>query len=726
MKKSIVTAFALITMFNFSLKAEEGPKNSNDTLAVRHLNLSEVSVNASRVNAKMKDLPQKVDVITKRVIESSPAANMADLLKANGSVDIQQYSGINAGIGIRGFAASTSSKYAVILINGKPAGTENIASIDLNNVERVEILKGPFSAQYGSDAMGGVVNIVTKESTGDFGGNVNFEFGSCETFKESINIGGSLSNKIDFDLSYAVHSQGKDYKVGDNNLYDEDYAKIILDKSTYGKRMENSQFQKQTLNARVGFDLSEDWRLNLNGSYFKGNDVETPGTFWHVYGMNSKDLERYTTGFDLTGKQGKHNFTFSPYYSKQKEKNFDIGNDGYGDTKYTYKNYGFQLNDAIQFDDHTLAVGIDNNSQKYESLNFTTTGSLESPFQPDYNNVATGLFSQFQMKFLDGKLNASIGARGDNIKFKTKANEFLANESSSEDYWVFTKNIGVKYEFLEGLSVHSSWGDAFLAPSAFQVAGVYQTAFGKTVGNADLDPEKSNTWDLGFAYNNFKKGINFDFTYFDTHHTDKIVTNRGIDPDGVPYSGDEYDSFENVDKADMNGIEIVASYDFGALSDYDYSLRVYLNYTHIIDATEEKKQSNGTFAKSEMTFVRDNNASFGIEFDNLKGFSARLNGRYIGHRYENNYMFMADYSNYPNVTRMPINFNGDKVRPSVINDDILRHPVYYVFDLSANYEINKHYSIGFSMANLLDENYSEKDGYNMPGRMFIAKFGYKF
>ncbi|MGQ1909907.1 TonB-dependent receptor [Marinifilum sp. RC60d5] len=717
MKKTIVTAFALLSIFSFKAKADENPENVNDTTTVKHLNLSEVEVNASRVNAKMKDLPQKVDVITKRIIESSPAANIADLLKGNSSVDIQQYSGINAGIGIRGFAASTSSKYAIILINGKPAGTENIASIDLNNVEKVEILKGPFSSQYGSDAMGGVVNIVTKESNGEIGGSVGLEYGSFQTSKANVSVGGSISESVDFDFSYAFHNQGKDYKVGDNNLYDEDYAKTILDATTYGERMENTKFQKHSLNARLGIKLAEDWKLNLNGSYYNGNDIETPGSFWHVYGMDSKDLKRYTLGFDVKGQAGIHNLTFSPYFSNQDETNKDLDNDAYGDTKYTYKNYGFQLNDAIQINDHTLAIGVDNNVQKYESLNYTTEGTLESPFQPDYNNIATGIYSQFQMKFLEGKLNASIGMRGDNVKFKTKANEFFGNNSSSEDYWVFTKNIGLKYNIVGGLSVHSSWGDAFLAPSAFQVAGEYETAFGKTVGKANLDPEKSNTWDLGFAFKNFKKGINFDFTYFDTHHTDKIV-NDYLD------NGDK--TFANADKADMNGFEVLASYDFGALSDYDYSLRIYLNYTHIIDATVESKQFDGSYLKDQMFYVRDNNASFGIEFDNLKGFSTRLNGRYVGHRYEDNYMYAADYSNWPNITRAPINYKGEEVRASLINEDVLRHPVYYIFDYSANYNINDNYSVGLTVTNLFDENYSEKDGYNMPGRAIIAKVAYKF
>ena len=229
--------------------------------------------------------------------------------------------------------------------------------------------------------------------------------------------------------------------------------------------------------------------------------------------------------------------------------------------------------------------------------------------------------------------------------------------------------------------------------------------------------KKSKTWDVGFAYKNFKKGINFDFTYFDTHHTDKIIND-------YPEIG--VTTFKNADKADMNGIELVASYDFGALTDYNYSLRVYLNYTHIIDATVETEQFDGSFLESKMKYVRDNNASFGVEFDNLKGFSTRLNGRYIGHRYEDNYMYAADYSNWPDVTKAPINFNGEDVRASLINEAVLRHPVYYVFDYSANYQFNERYSVGLTVSNLFDENYSEKDGFNMPGRAIMMKVGYRF
>ena len=714
MKRTFLTAFALLSFMNFAAQADDEPVV--DSTAVRHLNLNEVHINASRVNAKIKDLPQKIDVISQRVIAASPATDVAGLLKRSSSIDILQYPGVNAGIGIRGFSPSTSSKYAVILINGKPGGTENLASIDLNHVERVEILKGPFSAQYGSDAMGGVVNIVTKMSTGELSGSAAVAYGSFQSSKANVNLGGSLSELFDFDMAYAFHNQGKDYKVGDRNFYDKDYAKSILDQTTYGETMENSQFQKHNVDARLGIKLAEDWKINLKGNYFQGIDIENPGSFWHLYGMDTQDIERYSTGLDVLGKLGKHQISFSPFYSKENSKSFDVGNDGYGDFESIYKNYGFQLNDAIQIDKHTLAFGIDNRTDKYESKNYTNTGDIEAPYQPDYSNTTTGIFGQMQFLLLDGKLKASIGGRGDHIKFGLEADDLLGNASGSEKYWVFTKNVGLKYDLGKGISAHGSWGDAFLAPNAYQVAGFYQRGSSKTVGNPDLNPEKSQTFDFGMGYTNFAKGIDFDLTYFQTLHDDKIV--RGSLPNGDV-------TYINANESEMNGLELMASYDFGALSDYDYSLRLYLNYTHMIDATV-KYQVGEQQLEGNMRYVRDNTASFGVEYDNLNGFSTRLNGRYIGHRYEDNYMYMADYSNWPNVVKKPIVFNGSDVRADLVDEALLRHPVSYVFDYSASYTFKEKYTIALTVSNLFDENYTEKDGYNMPGRAFMAKFGYKF
>ncbi len=699
MKRTFLTAFALLSLFNTAVKADEIPNPTKDTTAVRHLNLSEVKINASRVNAKMKDLPQKVEVITARRIASTPAKDLGELLKKSTGLDIIQYPGIKSAIGMRGFSPSTSNKYNVILVDGKPVGTENIATLNLANVERVEILKGPFSSLYGSGAMAGVINIITKQSSGDLSGGASLSYGSFQTTQVNANIGGNLTDKLAFDFAYSRIQQNVDYKIGDHNFtFTSDEEKAILSEDTYGETMENTRFSKNNANLRFGYQIDNNWNVNLNAEYFLANDVESPGSFWHVNGMNKKDLQRYRLGFDVNGVVNNHNLFFAPYYSNEDNDYYDLNADKtyFNNSNSVLKVYGFQLQDKIIFDKHTLVVGLDSKTNKYENLGWNGEGVSAAPYNPDNYDRNLGVFAQMNMKFLNNDLNVSVGGRYDYIKFQIEANEMLNSIKSDENYSIANPNVGLKYKIVETLSVHSSYGTAFLAPSAYQVAGSY-SGYYNYVGKADLDPEKSRTIDFGFTFDNFKKGIRFDATYFDTHHDNMIVA---VWKD----KANKVKTYDNANQSDMNGLEIEASYDFGAISDYNYSLKFYANYTHLFDT---KIELDGDQIEYDLRYVREKSGNFGVELDNLKGFYARLNARYSGHRFEDNW-----YTWYPIRTN--------------VTDAVLKHPDFMIFDLSASYTFADNYTLGFSLANLLDENYTEKDGYNMPGRAVTAKFSYKF
>ncbi|MFA8433367.1 MAG: TonB-dependent receptor plug domain-containing protein [Marinifilaceae bacterium] len=712
MKKTIVTAFALLSMLNFTVKADDVPVI--DTTAVRHLNLNEVKVSASRVNAKMKDLPQKVEVITKRVIGSTPAVDMGDLLKKTSGVDIIQYPGVLSSISMRGFAPTTTNKYAVILINGVPSPTKNIGSIDLGNVERVEILKGPFSAQYGSSAMAGVINIVTKESLDQIGGNIDLQYGSFNTSKIGFNIGGEIVDKVDFDFSYGSYRQGKDYVIGKNDIFGHStIEKIILDPDSKGERMENSCFSRLNMDSRVGYKFNENWKINFKASYFLADGVETPGSFWHNYGMKKKDMERYNFGIDLSGNIGNHKLSFSPFYANDLSDSYSINSttkEFYVGSETIYKNYGFQMSDLITLGDHSLVIGADHKTDRYETMGWKSSGEVRNSYKPDYSNASSAVYTQAHVRLFEKKLNLSAGTRMDFSQLELDEYKPLNSKESKENYNVFTYNIGVKYNFIKALAAHASFGTAFLTPDAYQMAGAYDGYYGRTVGNPNLDPEYSNTLDFGFEYKNFAKGISFDATYFQTHHNDKIVT---------CYLDNGDSSFENADKSDMNGLEISASYDFGAISDYNYSLKVYGNYTHLFDATVEKKK-----VESAMLYVRENTGNFGVEFDNLKGFTTRLNARYIGHRYEQNWY--RKWNKSTSAYEAIVLEDGKKIRPELSNEAILRHPVSMIFDYSASYTFKEKYTFGLTVSNLLDENYTEKDGYNMPGRSVMGKIAVRF
>src|SRR5688500_5429446 len=136
--------------------------------------LGQVTVTGRRGESDSAETPQKIEIIDKASIERTVSHDLTDLLKKNAGVDVIQYSGALSGIGIRGFTPEFSgiNKRSLLLIDGRPAGATNLATITGNNVERVEVLKGSASALYGASAMGGVVNIITRNSTDKIGGNI--------------------------------------------------------------------------------------------------------------------------------------------------------------------------------------------------------------------------------------------------------------------------------------------------------------------------------------------------------------------------------------------------------------------------------------------------------------------------------------------------------------------------------------------------------------------------
>ena len=147
-RKFILTSLALT--FCMGMYAEQPVTIKTDSM--RRIDLEEVMIHATKTGALLKDLPNRVEVLTKRQIEASGINNLTDLLKNFVNVDVIEYPGYNSYFSIRGFKP-TEGKYTTVLIDGVPAGTTNMATLSLGDVEQVEVLKGPFSAMYGSDAM---------------------------------------------------------------------------------------------------------------------------------------------------------------------------------------------------------------------------------------------------------------------------------------------------------------------------------------------------------------------------------------------------------------------------------------------------------------------------------------------------------------------------------------------------------------------------------------------
>ncbi len=666
--------------------------------------IKEVTVQASRMDRKLKNLPQKVEIIPASLIRSIPSDNLAELLKRTTNLDIVQYPGLSASIGMRGFSPSALARsYTLLLINGKPAGTTNLATINLDNVEQIEIVKGSYSVLYGSDAMGGVVNIITKQGGEVPEGSVSIESGSFGYRKLSGRFSGSYHDKLSYGLGYSRLEQTKDYRIGQKNLLDiSATGERILDKASYGDVMDNSQYELNMTNAFVNYDISKQWKANAEAMHTYAYDVETAGNYWGTYGQSKKDVNRLNLYVTLEQNSKNNRFKFSPYYTNDQNPNYSNNTDaGFISFKSLVKEYGLQLQDNYKLGKFDLLLGSDLKTYDYHSNRFSAIGTPADPYKPDNKFSNMALFSQVAYSFKNLDINA--GVRFDRITYHIDKSPGLKAEEANANYNTLNPSVGAQYLFLKNFKAHASFGTAFSVPDAFKVAGKYTVSGKSYVGNPDLEPEKSKTTDFGLSYLSPENGLKVDVSYFQTLHNHKIVEEK------LP-SG-EY-SYTNANESKMEGIELMSSYNLGSLFAKAFDLEAYANFTWML--RNEFSQMVGTDMHTyDMQYVRKTNGNFGLNYQTKNKISMRLNGRFIGSRLERDFF----------STQRPGIVAGDYYTEGgyTASDKILKHPEYLVFDYSISYAFSKNVNFGIIMANLFDENYSEKDGYNMPGRSITAR-----
>ena len=219
------------------------------------------------------------------------ASDITDVLKKNAGVDVVQYNGVLSGVGIRGFRPETSgvNKRSLLLIDGRPSGVTNLATLLVDNVDRIEIMKGPASSVYGASAMGGVINVITKHSRGKVLGSGRAAYGSFAASEVAGRAGGNLTPRLDFDVTANAFNQAGDYRMGDG---------VVRPFTTY-KTYDGSM--------RLGADLSHAWRVDGRVNGYLGRDIDNPGdVFTGTSSQGRKNLERSTEDVRLSGQLGSH------------------------------------------------------------------------------------------------------------------------------------------------------------------------------------------------------------------------------------------------------------------------------------------------------------------------------------------------------------------------------------------------------------------------------------
>lgn len=639
-----------------------------------------VVVTARRVGTRLSETPQKIEVIDATDIERSVAADLTDVLKKNAGVDVVQYTGALSGVGIRGFRPQISgiNKRSLLLIDGRPSGVTNLATLLLGNVERIEVLKGAASSLYGSSAMGGVINVITRQSSGKVAGIARIGAGSFGATEFAGRAGGSASSRVDFDATVNVFDQRDDIRMGN------------------GVTRPATSYKTYDGGGRLGVTLNGGWRLDGRTDIYRGRDISTPpdiaaGTI----GQGSKNIERNTGDARLTGRAGAHDLSFTGYMAAENSHSSNVTTSNPLDLPYlpflsfesAFDWVGAQAKDSWSWSRrNSVVLGFDYEKVTSVSRSYTRAGDQSAPFSANSNKRTAGFYVENTLKLRNGRTVLAAGGRVDHITTETVATPLKTNFTPSEStFTVFNPSIGIKHELVKGLRAHFAAGRAFIPAEASMLTGFTTTVVGGRTqisqGNPDLEPERSTSFDVGAEWTSAT--TRFDVTVFRTVVTDRFISNVVISnppaPDPIILS------VTNGLDAHISGLELEAEQRIGQ------RVGVFANTTHYFN----RKERLTSGVEQDILNVPMHTVRAGVDLD-FGRLSTRVSGRYVQDRKDNDF----------NTPGFPI----------------VDYDNFTVVDASATYRLVRQHAIVVAINNVFDAFYYEKLGYPLQGASFRLSY----
>ena len=459
---------ALLGAVSLSLLSPSLAQDSSDETI-----MDTVIIEGSRLNQTATEVGSSVSIITADDIERLGFDFALDAIAAAPGVTINQNGafGGQASVRIRGAA----SEQTLVLVDGipvndpsSPGGGFNFARVDTENIERIEVLKGPQSTLWGTDAIGGVVSITTKSPEEGFGGTAFGEYGSFNTFRG----GASIENGADMgDFRLAVSGTSSD----GISKADED------DGNT-----EDDSYESLTVSAKGGINFAKDARISADIIWTDASsefDGFGPNGFADADAV--ADTEELSGNVSLTATlfDGKLDNLLVLGFSEIDRMN--SGEDAFPlDTGGDREIYRYQGTLSIN-DDNTLAFGAERE---------------ETEVDGDGSSI-DGLFGLYEWQATD-TLTLTGGLRvDDHNTFGTETTGRVAVAFNPNPQWTF----------------RASWGQGFKAPTLFQLSGG-----GFAAPNPDLQPETSEAFDVGIDWRSPDGRYEASITAFDADIEDLI------------------------------------------------------------------------------------------------------------------------------------------------------------------------------------------------------------
>ncbi|MEQ1134986.1 TonB-dependent receptor plug domain-containing protein [Acinetobacter seifertii] len=433
--------------------------------------LDPIVVTASKSAEKASEVPARISVIDEKTIEQNPLLNVSDIIQRDPSIYVKQSGGLGqiSEISLRG----TKSVHTLVLKDGARLNSQNElgplypAFLDTTDVQQIEILKGPASVQYGSDAIGGVVQLISKKPE-KTGAELTGIYGENNTYKTIVNAN-------------LVSDQGFYAQLGGQRL-ESDGTRIFESQP----ENEKAGYDQKGYHAKVGFfqenliDASASISENKGTNIFSNDYItNTAQRLFENQVINTKVA--YNILPDLI---------INAHYANVQDKQNVPAYDSY----YNTENNESDLNLKWKFTPHqNILVGA-----TYNDANYKSNTILNS----DKSVNSTGYYLQHQLK--NDLFDTQVGVRlEDNQRFGTHT----------------VGQGAIRYHFLPNASVYANIGSAFRAPTLNEL-------YSQWGGNENLTPEKSTSYEMGMNYD-LTSNVSTNFSVYHTKIKDLITYNAG-------------------------------------------------------------------------------------------------------------------------------------------------------------------------------------------------------
>ncbi len=741
MKFLYTSIFLLLGVPLFAQYAEK--ENNQDTTKVSYLD--EVVIAANKIPEQRRTVAQQVRVITPAFIRNFNAQSTADLISNSGVVAMQKSQQGGGSPIMRGFEASR----VLLMIDGvrmnnaiyRAGHLQNIVTLDNNVLERAEILFGPSSTVYGSDALGGVIHFYTRNpelaKAGEglkFGGNAFVRYGSVNQEKTG-HVDFTLGGQKFGSLTSFTFSDFGDLRMGEktNSALGEQFGV----RTQYAERAADNQSDVLVQNSDPfvqKFSGYQQWDLLQKFLYKSSDRVSHTLNFQY---SNSTNVPRYDR---LTDPQSTGLRFGEWYYGPQKRlltsyqlKVNELGAfaDGmtatvsYQDIEESRYDRRFNNNNRNERIENADVFGLTVDFQKKAGKNslrygidgqFNTVKSTAQRY-----NVATGAVSSQSTRYPDGdnsmNLISAYGTHTLQINDKWTWNDGvrvggswlsstfvdktffpLPFDQVKQNYLVSSANLGIIY-------TPSSWKFSFMsstgyrAPNIDDMTKVFDSAPGKlVVPNPNLTAEKTLNGDLSIT-KFFGSKVGVEGTFFGTQFHDAIVV--------LP------STFNGQSAIDYNGTssQVLTSQNKGKayLYGYSVSLRAELTNQIIVSASHNYthgRVKNDGATETPLDHIAPSFGRAGIQYNTAK-FKSELFINFSGWKYLRNYSASGeDNLQYATAKGMPS---------------------WYTVNVRASYDISNMFTVQAGIDNLLDLQYRTfASGINAPGRNLFGTLRVKF